>query len=98
MIGIGGWNGRDPSAGPYWYYKDGKLVSDDSPGVTGSHGALREFQVTTRDASHPIMKGLPRVWMHAPDELYATLRGPGKEYDGARHRPFRSRQPRLGPG
>ena len=24
------------------------------------------------------MKGLPHVWMHAADELYATLRGPGK--------------------
>ena len=24
------------------------------------------------------MKGLPPVWMHAADELYATLRGPGK--------------------
>ena len=24
------------------------------------------------------MKGLPPVWMHAPDELYGTLRGPGK--------------------
>ena len=78
MIGIGGWNGRDQSAGPYWYYKDGKLVSDNSSGVTGGHGARAKFQVTTRDASHPIMKGLPRVWMHAPDELYATLRGPGK--------------------
>jgi hypothetical protein len=24
------------------------------------------------------MRGLPPVWMHAADELYATLRGPGK--------------------
>jgi hypothetical protein len=24
------------------------------------------------------MKGLPRVWMHGADELYATLRGPGQ--------------------
>jgi hypothetical protein len=24
------------------------------------------------------MKGLPRVWMHDSDELYATLRGPGQ--------------------
>jgi type 1 glutamine amidotransferase len=27
---------------------------------------------------HPIMKGLPPVWMHAADELYGTLRGPGE--------------------
>jgi uncharacterized protein len=25
------------------------------------------------------MKGLPHVWMHDADELYATLRGPGKD-------------------
>jgi type 1 glutamine amidotransferase len=36
------------------------------------------FQVTVRDASHPITKGLPRVWMHQGDELYARLRGPGR--------------------
>jgi type 1 glutamine amidotransferase len=78
MIGIGGWNGRGQIAGPYWYYKDAKLVSDDSPGVTGNHGARKEFQITTRDATHPIMQGLPAVWMHAPDELYSRMRGPGK--------------------
>ncbi|HEX8711486.1 MAG TPA: ThuA domain-containing protein, partial [Terracidiphilus sp.] len=78
MIGIGGWRHRTESAGPFWYYKDGKLVSDPSPGPTGSHGARLPFQVVTRDPEHPIMKGLPRVWMHVNDELYATLRGPGK--------------------
>ncbi|MGH9605636.1 MAG: ThuA domain-containing protein [Terracidiphilus sp.] len=78
MIGIGGWRGRTETAGPYWYYWDGKLVSDDSPGPTGSHGARLPFQVVTRDPEHPIMKGLPAVWMHVNDELYATLRGPGK--------------------
>jgi hypothetical protein len=78
MIGIGGWRGRTETAGPYWYYKDGKLVSDASPGKAGSHGARLPFQVVTRDAENPIMKGLPREWMHANDELYAGLRGPGK--------------------
>jgi catechol 2,3-dioxygenase-like lactoylglutathione lyase family enzyme len=38
----------------------------------------RPFQVTAREPEHPILKGLPPVWMHAPDELYGTLRGPGK--------------------
>jgi uncharacterized protein len=78
MTGIGGWRNRIEQAGPYWYIKDGKLVSDPSPGPTGSHGARLPFQVVTRQPEHPIMKGLPPVWMHAPDELYATLRGPGK--------------------
>lgn len=78
MIGIGGWRHRTEAAGPYWYYRDGKLVSDPSPGATGSHGARLPFQVVTRDPQHPIMKGLPQVWMHVNDELYATLRGPGE--------------------
>jgi len=77
MIGIGGWRGRNEKAGPLWYYKDGKLVSDPSPGNAGSHGNRLPFQLTVQDAEHPITKGLPRQWMHAGDELYATLRGPG---------------------
>ena len=78
MIGIGGWRGRDESAGPMWYYQDGKLVSDTTPGKAGYHGARLPFQVETRAADNPIMKGLAPVWMHAADELYGTLRGPGK--------------------
>jgi len=34
--------------------------------------------LTVRDGAHPIVKGLPRVWMHQGYELYATLRGPGR--------------------
>ena len=78
MIGIGGWRNRTQEAGPYWYIKDGKLVSDPSPGPTGMHGARLPYQVVTQQPEHPIMKGLPMVWMHYPDELYGTLRGPGK--------------------
>jgi uncharacterized protein len=78
MIGIGGWRNRTEKAGPFWYYKEGKLVSDNTPGNAGSHGARIPFPVTIRDVEHPITKGLPKVWMHAGDELYARLRGPGK--------------------
>ena len=78
MTGVGGWRKRDEHAGPYWYWQDGKVVSDASPGPAGEHGARLPFQVTTHDAEHPIMKGLPPVWMHANDELYGKLRGPGK--------------------
>ena len=28
MIGVGGWRGRTEEAGPYWFYRDGKLASD----------------------------------------------------------------------
>ncbi len=89
MAGIGGWRSRNEQAGPYWYWKDGKLVSDVSPGPAGEHGARLPFQVTTRDSEHPIMKGLPPVWMHANDELYGKLRGPGKNITVLEERPAR---------
>ena len=77
MTGVGGWRGRTESAGPSWFVKDGRLVSDGAPGMAGSHGARTPFAITVRDASHPIVKGLPLTWMHQGDELYARLRGPG---------------------
>jgi type 1 glutamine amidotransferase len=78
MAGIGGWRDRSEKSGPYWYFKDGKLVSDRAPGPAGSHGARLPFQLVSRDPEHPIMKGLPPAWMHTGDELYARLRGPGE--------------------
>jgi hypothetical protein len=78
MIGIGGWRGRNEKSGPLWYFKDGRLVSDTSPGPAGSHGARLPFPVVTREANHPIMRGLPKVWLHTADELYARMRGPGE--------------------
>jgi uncharacterized protein len=77
-IGIGGWFGRDEKSGPYLYYKNDKLVRDDSPGPCGHHGPQHEFLVRTRDPKHPIMQGLPTEWLHAKDELYDRLRGPAK--------------------
>ena len=48
MIGIGGWRERKEGAGPLWYFKDGKLVSDTSPGSAGSHGNRLPFQIEAR--------------------------------------------------
>lgn len=78
MIGIGGWRKRDEHAGPHWYWESGKMVADTTLGSAGEHGARLPFEVTTRDAGHPIMKGLPTQWIHANDELYGKMRGPGK--------------------
>jgi uncharacterized protein len=78
MIGVGGWRDRTEKDGPYWFLKDGRLTSDPSPGPAGSHGARVPFAITTRETNHPITRGLPQVWMHQGDELYARLRGPGK--------------------
>jgi type 1 glutamine amidotransferase len=79
MVGVGGWRRRNEAAGPMWHYEGGKLVADATPGLAGEHGLRRPFRVTAREAGHPILKGLPPVWMHAADELYGKLRGPGKD-------------------
>jgi type 1 glutamine amidotransferase len=78
MTGVGGWRSRTESAGPFWFMKDGRLVSDNTPGPAGSHGIRVPFAITVRAPQHPIMKGLPPTWMHQGDELYARLRGPGQ--------------------
>ncbi len=78
IIGIGGWGGRDEKDGPYVYWEDGKIVRGNSPGKGGWHGQQNEFVVTTREPENPIMKGLPKEWLHAQDELYNGLRGPAK--------------------
>jgi uncharacterized protein len=77
MIALGGWRARTEQQGPYWYYKDGKLTPDPASGPAGSHGRRTPYRVTVR-ASHAITNGLPPQWMHQGDELYAHLRGPGK--------------------
>lgn len=78
MIGIGGWRGRTEKDGPFWYWKEGKVVPDLTPGNAGSHGARLAFKIVNRVTNHPITKGLPTEWMHVPDELYARMRGPGE--------------------
>ena len=48
----------------------------EGPGA--GHGPQHAFKVIIRDPDHPITKGMPREWMHAPDELYHGLRGPAQ--------------------
>jgi type 1 glutamine amidotransferase len=78
MIGVGGWRNRNENAGPRWFVENGKLTSDPAPGPAGSHGTRLPFAITVQDPNHPITRGLPKVWMHQGDELYASLRGPGQ--------------------
>lgn len=77
MTGLGGWRNRDERAGPYWYFRDGRLVSDAARGPAGTHGRRLPFLINKR-AEHAITRGLPAVWHHGGDELYAHLRGPGE--------------------
>jgi uncharacterized protein len=78
MNGVGGWRGRTEQAGPWWHYERGKMVADASPGAAGSHGRRDPFLITVR-AEHPITRGLPASFIHGGDELYARLRGPGRD-------------------
>ncbi len=78
MIGLGGWGGRNETSGPYVYWKNGKFVRDTSKGAGGTHGAQHPFLLEVRQPDHPITKGLPLKFRHAPDELYSLLRGPAK--------------------
>ena len=76
IIGLGGWGGRNEKSGPYVYFKDDKVVRDESKGRGGHHGPQHPFEIIVRDAEHPITKGMPGNWLHEKDELYDYLRGP----------------------
>jgi type 1 glutamine amidotransferase len=75
MIGMG-WRGNN-FGDRLTLDADGKEVrvpKGEGPGA--GHGAKHAFQVTVRDADHPITRGMPKEWIHAPDELYHGMRGP----------------------
>ena len=78
IIGVGGWGGRSEKDGPFLHWLDGKIVRDMTPARGGTHGPQHAFQLVVREPDHPITKGLPERFMHSPDELYSTLRGPAK--------------------
>ena len=78
MIGLGGWKGRNEKDGPYVYWKDGKIVRDESKGRGGSHGRPWEYKVIVREKKHPITRGLPPEFLMVKEELYDRLRGPAK--------------------
>lgn len=88
MIGVGGWgmtptggvNARKPDVGLKVRWRDGRTVTDNSPGGYG-HPARHDFQIITRAPDHPIMRGLPTVWMQAADEIYSQLRGPAQHLE-----------------
>lgn len=75
MIGLG-WRGN--SFGDRITLDDeGNLVrTPKGEGPGAGHGPQHDFPIVVRDTEHPITKGLPRMWMHARDELYHGQRGP----------------------
>lgn len=77
MVGLL-WRGRDFG---YSLYLDdaGKLVREEpNQGRGMGHGGQYDWVMTTRDAEHPITKGLPAKWLHKQDELYHGQRGPAE--------------------
>lgn len=48
MTGLGGFNGRDKSSGPYVYYgRDGLVIDDTASGPAGTMAEQRDFEVRT---------------------------------------------------
>jgi hypothetical protein len=78
MIGVGGWGGRQAGVhGSILRKVEGEWeASSPNEGGSGAHGRRREFLIIHDQPEHPILAGLPPRWMHAEDELYASLRGP----------------------
>ncbi len=85
---FGGWEEFNEMIGMGWRKKlfgramkidpaTGKTIWDRDAGDSG-HGSKHAFQVSVRAPEHPIMTGLPPVWMHGKDELYHHMRGPAK--------------------
>ena len=81
MTGLGGWGGREAAAGPRIYWENGQMVKDETPGKAGAHGKQHPYLVEIRNTEHPITKGMPSSWMHAQDELYYNMRGPGENIE-----------------
>ncbi len=78
ITGLGGWAGRNEKSGPYYYWKNGEYITDNSLGAGGKHGQRVPYVINVRDLEHPITKGLPSKWLHQNDELYGNLRGPAE--------------------
>ena len=77
MAGIGGWRDRNEKAGPLWYIKEGRLVSDNTPGAAGSWRSLAVPQDRPA-AGASDLEGIAQSLDARGDELYATMRGPGE--------------------
>jgi len=74
MIGMG-W--RDNKFGDRLYVDDAGKEVRVKKGEGGRTGETNHpYPIIARDFEHPITKGLPKVWMHAKDQLMHDLRGP----------------------
>ena len=68
---------RNESWGPRVYWEGCGAVHDTSPGGA-KHPPKHDFIITNRTPEHPIMRGLPEMWLQSHDEVYSDLRCPAK--------------------
>ena len=78
MIGLG-W--RNPDFGPSIVIDANARVVEISKGQgrKPGHGPEHDFGVTVLNADHPITKGMPKVWLHAHDQLTHGQHGPARD-------------------
>ncbi len=77
MVGMA-WRGN--KAGDRIYFDgEGKLVRVPRGEGSGTGETYHPYVVNLRGPEHPIVKGMPRQWMHARDQLMHNLRGPVQE-------------------
>lgn len=71
---------RDSLYGKRMYYdENGKqVIVPPGEGPDAGHGKVHSWPITIKDSKHPIVKGMPKTWMHANDELYHGQRGPAE--------------------
>ncbi len=55
-----------------------RIASGQGPG--SGHGPCFSYPVNHHQPEHPILKGLPPIWMHSKDELWHGLRGPAENF------------------
>ncbi len=70
--------GRNDASGSRVYWQGCQAVHEEGTQGGAFHPARHDFIMTNRTPEHPIMRGLPEMWLHADDEVYSRLRGPAK--------------------
>ncbi len=78
MTGLGGWEHRNEKWGPYLRWTGNRVLRDYSPGEAGFHPGKHVTKIIIREPEHPIMKGLPKEWLHSRDGLNIGMRGPAE--------------------
>ena len=77
MIGLG-WRPASFGPGIRIADDDSVVVIPQGTGHAPGHPANLDFQIHVRDTYHPITQGMPRVWMHAFEQLTHGQHGPAE--------------------